>query len=176
MSQCDLGDSALPFGPLAPACVAGDCWDGQPAGNLLRRAVAAAGWHSFFRRRVQCRAGYHRADLYRVVGDGGLQRQAGTSAAVETFEPLAHTACRTVGIQPDSGQNVWLRINARPFAPTGRDLGRAVPGDRGHAALGDPARIALAGRGALIRNCCPCGDIGGKFPHTNKLGRNFQHG
>jgi hypothetical protein len=37
--------------------------------------------------------------------------------AVEAFAPLAHAGCRTVAIQADSGQNLWLRILARPFAP-----------------------------------------------------------
>jgi len=36
---------------------------------------------------------------------------------IAALEPLAHGACRTVGILADSGQNLWLKINPRPFAP-----------------------------------------------------------
>ena len=140
----------LPFGPLAPACVAADCWDGSRLEICcVERSLRPVG--TYFSADV-CNAGLD------MTGPTSIEWWA-TAAyngkperllAVQTFEALAHTACRTVGIQADSGQNVWLRINARPFGPTVATWGAPCQATGGTPPwVTDPYRYAACNGTAL---------------------------
>ena len=139
----------LPFGPLAPACVAGDCCDGSRLETCcVERSLRPVG--TYFSANV-CNAGL---DVTRPT-------------SIEWWRPRPTTASRNVYSRcrpsrrwriPLVGRLASSRQRAKRLAAHEAPhpcscLGRAVPGDGWDAAVGDPVRNALAGRGALIRIC-----------------------